>query len=67
MLVMPTEVAPCLKDSFYDDKPTPILHFSKEVIRPYYVGWIIKKKSIWNNPINAHILKFQQVTGKYDI
>ena len=58
----------CLnKDHFYDNKPPPIFHISKEIIRPYYTGWIINKKSKWRNNVNAHILRFQQVLHNINI
>ena len=55
------KVAGCLKNDYYVDKHTPIYHISKEVIRPYYLGWIIKKKTLWRNIINDHILRIQEV------
>ena len=60
-LIMLPKVAGCLKKDYYVDKPTPIYHISKEVIRPYYLGWIIKKKTLWRNIINDHILRIQEV------
>ena len=61
MLSMVMTIAECLNDGFYSDKPTPVFHISTEVMRQYYIGWIIKKKSIWKNVLNAHILTYQQV------
>lgn len=70
-LMLLFKAALCLKDPFYDDEyrktnnmtiiERPIFHISKEVVRPYYIGWIIKKKSLWRSRVNAHILKYQQV------
>ena len=54
-------LARCLKTDYYVDKPTPIYPISKEVLRPYYLGWIIKKKTFWRNTINHHILRIQEV------
>ena len=62
MLSMLPIIANCLKDDHYVDKPTPIYHISKEVIRPYYLGWIIKKKTLWRNIINDHILRIKEVS-----
>ena len=64
MLSMLPIIANCLKDDHYVDKPTPIYHISKEVIRPYYLGWIIKKKTLWRNIINDHILRIKEVSKK---
>ena len=64
MLSMLPIIANCLKDNHYVDKPTPIYHISKEVIRPYYLGWIIKKKTLWRNIINDHILRIKEVSKK---
>ena len=64
MLSMLPIIANCLKDDHYVDKPTPIYHISKEVIRPYYLGWIIKKKTLWRNIINDHILRTKEVSKK---
>lgn len=64
MLSMLPIIANCLKDDHYFDKPTPIYHISKEVIRPYYLGWIIKKKTLWRNIINDHILRIKEVSKK---
>ena len=64
MLSMLPIIANCLKDDYYVDKPTPIYHISKEVIRPYYLGWIIKKKTLWRNIINDHILRIKEVSKK---
>ena len=58
-MIMP--VTQCLNDDFYAKKPTPVFHISREILREYYIGWIIKKKSIWRNVLNGHILKYQQV------
>ena len=62
MLSMLPMIANCLKDDHYVDKPTPIYHISEEVIRPYYLGWIIKKKTLWRNILNDHILRIQEVS-----
>ena len=64
MLSMLPIIANCLKDDHYVDKQTPIYHISKEVIRPYYLGWIIKKKTLWRNIINDHILRIKEVSKK---
>ena len=64
MLSMLPIIANCLKDDHCVDKPTPIYHISKEVIRPYYLGWIIKKKTLWRNIINDHILRIKEVSKK---
>ena len=58
-MIMP--VTQCLNDDFYAKKPTPVFHISTEILREYYIGWIMKKKSIWRNVLNGHILKYQQV------
>ena len=41
-MIMP--VTQCLNDDFYAKKPTPVFHISTEILREYYIGWIIKKK-----------------------
>ena len=61
MLAMLVMIPQCLNDDFYLDKPTPIFHISTEVLRPYYYGWVVNKRSKWRNAVNAHILRFQQV------
>ena len=62
-MIMP--VTQCLNDDFYAKKPTPVFHISREILREYFIGWIIKKKSIWRNVLNGHILKYQQVCSMY--
>ena len=57
-------ISQCLNDDYFLDKPTPIFHISTEVLRPYYYGWVVNKKSKWRNAVNAHILRFQQVRLK---
>ena len=59
--VMEMEVAQHLQNEWYRDKLPPVFHISKEVMRPYYLGWVIKKKSPWREVINRHILRIQQV------
>ena len=64
-MIMP--VTQCLNDDFYAKKPIPVFHISTEILREYYIGWIIKKKSIWRNVLNGHILKYQQVFNSDNI
>ena len=40
----------------------PKFHFSKEIIRPYYTGWVVQKISNLLDPINMHILRMHQVS-----
>ena len=48
-------------DPWYGDKPSPIFQLSKEILRPYYLGWVVNKVSTWREKINRHILIIQQV------
>ena len=50
-----------LNDPWYKDKTPPYFHISKEVIRPYYHGWITNKISKWKDELDMHILALQQV------
>ncbi|XP_023327576.1 uncharacterized protein LOC111700771 [Eurytemora carolleeae] len=38
----------------------PKVHFSKEIIRPYYTGWVVQKISNLLDPMNMHILRMHQ-------
>ena len=40
----------------------PKVHFSKEIIRPYYTGWVVQKISNLLDPMNMHILRIHQVS-----
>ena len=42
-------------------KNLPKVHFSKEIIRPYYTGWVVQKISHFADPVNLHILHLHQV------
>ncbi|XP_023331264.1 uncharacterized protein LOC111703537 isoform X2 [Eurytemora carolleeae] len=44
----------------------PSFYFSKELIRPYYYGWIVEKNSKWMAHINRHILLGQQVRLNFE-
>ena len=60
--MMTIQVGQVLKeDDWFQDKPAPVFHFSKEVMRSFYLGWVVNKKSSWRNIINSHILKIQEV------
>jgi hypothetical protein len=38
--------------------PVPLL---QELIKPYYIGWVVQKYSAWLEELNAHILLAMQV------
>ena len=48
-------------DPWYKDKPSPIFQLSKEVLRQYYLGWVVNKVSPWREKLDMHILRIQQV------
>ena len=48
-------------DPWYKNKPSPIFQMSREVLRPYYLGWVLTKASPWREELNRHILQVQQV------
>ena len=48
-------------DPWYTGKPSPIFQLSKEVMRPYYLGWVVNKVSPWKEEIDRHVLTIQQV------
>ena len=50
-----------LSDPWYKDKTPPYYHTSKEVLRPYYHGWICNRVSKWKDDLDMHILLIQQV------
>jgi hypothetical protein len=33
----------------------------QELIKPYYIGWVVQKHSAWLEELNAHILLAMQV------
>ena len=39
----------------------PVFHISKEQIRAYYHGWVLRKGSVWKDEIGTHILECAQV------
>ena len=53
-----------LHNPWYEDKTPPYFHVSKEVVRPYYHGWVYNKVSKWRDDLDMHILSFQQVLTK---
>ena len=55
------QVAQDLQSNWYRNKIPPVFHISKEVMRSYYLGWVVKKESQWCDAFNGHILKIQQV------
>ena len=60
--MMAMQVGQVLKeDQWFRDKPAPVFHFSKEVMRSFYLGWVVNKQSSWRNVINNHILRIQEV------
>ena len=42
----------------YSSKPKA---FSKEMVSPYYVGWMVRQESIWADDLNLHVLMCHQV------
>ena len=50
-----------MSDPWYNDKTPPYFHVSKELLRPYYHGWIYNKISKWKDDLDMHILVVQQV------
>ena len=50
-----------MTDPWYNNKTPPYFHISKEVLRPYYHGWIYNKVSKWKDDMDRHILTVQQV------
>ena len=42
--------------------PPPVFHISREQIRAYYHGWVLRKGSVWKDEIGRHILLCAQVT-----
>ena len=50
-----------LQNPWYNDKNPPYFHISKEVVRPYYHGWVYNKVSKWKDDLDMHILFIQQV------
>ena len=50
-----------LQEPFYKDKIPPYFHISKEVVRPYYHGWVYNKVSKWRDDLDMHTLFVQQV------
>ena len=55
------QVAEDLQSDWYRNKIPPVYHLSKEVMRSYYLGWVVKKESHWSDALNSHILKIQEV------
>ena len=55
------QVAQDLQSDWYRNKIPPVYHLSKEVMRSYYLGWVVKKESKWSDAFNRHILKIQEV------
>lgn len=51
-----------LSNPWYKDKTPPYYHISKEILRPYYHGWICNRVSKWKDDLDMHILLLQQVT-----
>ncbi|XP_023330176.1 uncharacterized protein LOC111702653 [Eurytemora carolleeae] len=45
-------------DAFPERKQ--VLYFGKELIRPYYYGWVLQQDSKWAKHVNHHILLCQQ-------
>ena len=54
-----------LQNHWYNDKNPPYFHISKEVVRPYYHGWVYNKVSKWKDDLDMHILFIQQVMKYY--
>ena len=50
-----------LRNPWYKNKTPPYFHISKEVVSPYYHGWICNKISKWKDDMDMHILSLQQV------
>ena len=50
-----------ISDPWYKDKTPPYYHVSKEILRPYYHGWICNRVSKWKDDLDMHILLIQQV------
>ena len=50
-----------LSNPWYKDKTPPYYHISKEILRPYYHGWICNRVSKWKDDLDMHILFIQQV------
>lgn len=52
----PEEIAYAVKhDPWYKNKQKPVFHFSKESLRPYYIGWVTGKLSPWKKIVDQHI------------
>ena len=60
VMASPPEVAFALKDQ----KNPPAIHFSKENINPYYIGWVTAKQSPWKNILDDHIGITRQVSSQ---
>ena len=49
-------------DSVAKDIAPTSFHFSKEEILPYYSGWVLHKRSRWEDLINEHVLRLQEAS-----
>ena len=58
VLSVPYLVAYFLKDQ----KSSTAIHFSKENIQPYYIGWVTAKQSPWKKILDNHIGLIVQVS-----